>query len=84
MISDTYPNYIFIRICISLLQLIAPLSTGYIIFLAICKIYNGQTFLCFFKPTWLQAGLFVYALLEAGFYLGVYLPRRRRMQAVSA
>ena|SRR5712675_2035184 len=70
MIGTTRPEYVFIRISIFALRLIAPLS---ILYLAVS--YNAKTFL--WSPF-----LGVYALIEAVFYLLVYLPRSYYLQRV--
>ena len=71
MIGRSYPEYIFIRICIFGLRLIAPLSIAYVV----ASWYSGN---------WLfHTYLGYYALLEAAFYLCVYLPRSWHLQKVS-
>ena len=71
MIGNSWPEYIFIRISITTLRLIAPLS---IIYLAAS--YHVAPFLWF-------PFLGLYALVEAAFYLFVYLPRSFYLQQVS-
>jgi hypothetical protein len=71
MIGHSWPEYVFIRIAILALRLIAPLS---IIYLAAC--YHAAAFL--WSPV-----LGVYALVEAAFFLFVYLPRSFYLQQVS-
>ena len=70
MIGNSRPEYVFIRISIIGLRLIAPLS---IIYLAAS--YYAAAFLC-------SPFLGVYALIEAAFYLFVYLPRSFYLQRV--
>ena len=70
MIGQSWPEYIFIRISIPALRLIAPSS---IVYLA-ASFYHG-TFL--WSPI-----LGIYTLTEATFFLFVYLPRRFSMQRV--
>ena len=72
MIGQTGPEYVFIRIAIFALRLIAPLS---IIYLAVS--YRAAAFL--WSPF-----LGVYAVVEAVFLLFVYLPRSFYLQQVSA
>ena len=70
MIGHSIPEYIFIRISIVCLRLIAPLSIIYLI-------------ACYYRREWiLSSWLAVYAFVEAVFYLFVYLPRSRFMQKV--
>ena len=71
MIGNSWPEYVIIRISIIGLRLIAPLS---IIYLAAS--YNAAAF--FWSPF-----LGAYALVEAAFYLFVYLPRSFHLQQVS-
>jgi len=71
MIGNSWPEYAFIRISILALRLIAPLS---IIYLAAS--YHAAAFL--WSPF-----LGAYALVEAAFYLFVYLPRSFYLQHVS-
>ncbi|PCH37667.1 hypothetical protein WOLCODRAFT_142188 [Wolfiporia cocos MD-104 SS10] len=71
MIGNSLPEYIFIRICISGIRLIAPLSILY----TLASLNYG--FLLYNK--WLG----IYAIVEAAFYLLVYLPRCRRLQEVA-
>ena len=71
MIGNSWPEYVIIRISIIGLRLIAPLS---IIYLAAS--YNAAAFL--WSPF-----LGAYALVEAAFYLFVYLPRSFHLQQVS-
>lgn len=70
MIGHSIPEYVFIRVSITILRLIAPLS---IIYLAGCY-YTQQWIL----SPWLSA----YAAVEATFYLLIYLPRSMFMQKV--
>ena len=70
MIGQTWPEYVFIRLSIFGLRLVAPLSIVYL-----AASWSVGTF--FWSP------LFgVYALIEALFYLLVYLPRQYRFQRV--
>ena len=71
MIGRSVPEYIFIRLCIIGLRLVAPLSIVYLGF----SYYRGH-FL------W-SAFLGAYAVAEAAFYLLVFLPRNRLLQKVS-
>ncbi|KAI0771077.1 Alpha/Beta hydrolase protein [Trametes elegans] len=68
MIGDSFPEYVFIRLSILGLRLIAPLSIVYTCF----SWYYGH-FLC---SPWLGW----YAVAEAAFYLLVFLPRSRLLQ----
>jgi len=70
MIGRSWPAYVFIRIAILAIRLIAPLS---IIYLAAS--YHANAFL--WSPF-----LGVYAIVEAAFYLLVYLPRSFYLQQV--
>lgn len=70
MIGNSWLDYVLIRISILALRLIAPLS---IIYLAAS--YYTSTFL--WSPL-----LGAYALVEAAFYLFVYLPRSFYLQQV--
>ena len=70
MIGTTLAELVFIRIAITLLRLVAPLS---LIYLA-AECYGGTLY---FPP------LTLYALLEVTFFALVYLPRKRRLQKVS-
>lgn len=70
MIGQSWPAYVFIRIAILAFRLIAPLS---IIYLAAS--YHVNAFL--WSPF-----LGVYAIIEAAFYLLVYLPRSFYLQRV--
>ncbi|KZT69895.1 hypothetical protein DAEQUDRAFT_726218 [Daedalea quercina L-15889] len=70
MISNSFPEYIFIRICITGLRLIAPLSFLY----ALISWWKGH----FLYSRWLGW----YALAEGCFYLFVYLPRSFWLQKV--
>ncbi|KAI0245885.1 hypothetical protein BJV78DRAFT_1259315 [Lactifluus subvellereus] len=68
MIRHSWPEYVFIRVAILALRLVAPLS---IIYLA-ASYYAG---------TFLWSPIFgVYTLIEAAFFFFVYLPRRSYMQ----
>ncbi|KAF8259394.1 Alpha/Beta hydrolase protein [Lactarius quietus] len=68
MIGQTWPEYIFIRASIFGLRLVAPLSIVYL-----AASWRAHTFL--WSPV-----LGVYALIEAPFFLLVYLPRQYRLQ----
>jgi hypothetical protein len=70
MIGQTWPEYVLIRISILALRLIAPLSIVYL-----AASYYHDTFL--WSPI-----LGIYTLIEAAFFLFVYLPRRFSMQRV--
>jgi hypothetical protein len=70
MIGQTWPKYVFIRLSIFGLRLVAPLL---ILYLAVS--WSASTFL------WLPL-LGVYALIEALFFLLVYLPRNYSLQRV--
>ncbi|KAH8995412.1 hypothetical protein EDB92DRAFT_1934048 [Lactarius akahatsu] len=68
MIGHSWPEYVFIRLSVSALRLVAPLSIVYL-----AASWRAGTFL--WSP------LFgVYALIETPFFLLVYLPRRSRLQ----
>jgi hypothetical protein len=71
MIGNSWPEYVFIRFSIIALRLIAPLSIIYLV-----ASYHAAAFL--WSPF-----LGAYALLEAAFYLFVYLPRSFYLQQVS-
>jgi hypothetical protein len=71
MIGNSWPEYVLIRISLLALRLIAPLS---IIYLALS--FHASAFL--WSPF-----LGVYAIVEAAFYLFVYLPRSFYLQRVS-
>ncbi|KAF8470419.1 hypothetical protein DFH94DRAFT_637653 [Russula ochroleuca] len=68
MIGHSRPEYVFIRIAILALRLIAPLSIFYLV-----VSYRAAAFL--WSPF-----LGVYAVVEAAFFLNVYLPRRFYLQ----
>ncbi|KAH9917611.1 Alpha/Beta hydrolase protein [Fomitopsis serialis] len=68
MIGNSVPEYIFIRTCIAGLRLVAPLSFVYTL-----ASWREGRFLC---SPWVGA----YALVEACFYLFVYLPRSFLLQ----
>jgi hypothetical protein len=70
MIGHSRPEYVFIRIAILALRLIAPLSIFYLV-----VSYRAAAFL--WSPF-----LGVYAVVEAAFFLNVYLPRRFYLQQV--
>lgn len=68
MIGQTWPEYVFIRLSIFVLRLVAPLSTVYL-----AASWSAGTFL--WSP------LFgVYALIETLFFILVYLPRHTSFQ----
>lgn len=71
MIGHSLPEYVFIRLCILGLRLIAPLS---LVYLAVS--WYANRWLC---SKWLG----YYALAESVLYLCVYLPRSWYMQEVS-
>jgi hypothetical protein len=70
MIGKTKKEYVFIRISIALLRLIAPASVVYLL----VSIYQRKWFI----SPWFA----VYPIAEASFYLLVYLPRRALLQKV--
>jgi hypothetical protein len=70
MIGTTLAELVFIRIAITLLRLVVPLS---LIYLA-AECWRGT--LNFASP------LTLYALSELAFFALVYLPRRRHLQKV--
>jgi hypothetical protein len=70
MIGHSWPEYVFIRIAILALRLIAPLSIVYL-----AASYRASAFL--WSPC-----IGVYALVEAAFFLFVYLPRSFHLQQV--
>lgn len=74
MIKNSLLDYLAIRLGISLLRLIAPLSVLY----TPCGFLN-----LFGLPALYNAPLTVYTAAEAAFCLFIYFPRRRRLQAVS-
>ncbi|KDR69254.1 hypothetical protein GALMADRAFT_145649 [Galerina marginata CBS 339.88] len=69
MITNTFLDYVTIRVSISALRLVAPASITYLL---CCSII---------KPGWWYASIGVFAAAEAAFYLVVYLTRTRRLQA---
>jgi hypothetical protein len=70
MIGDNWPAYVFIRIAILAFRLIAPLSITYLV-----ASYHAGAFL--WSPF-----VGVYAIVEAVFFLFVYLPRSFYLQQV--
>jgi hypothetical protein len=70
MIGRTWSEYVFIRLSIFGLRLVAPLSITYL-----AASWSAGTFL--WSPI-----VGAYALIEAPFFLLVYLPRQRRLQRV--
>jgi hypothetical protein len=70
MIGQSWPEYVFIRLSITGLRLVAPLSIIYL-----SASWSVGTFL--WSPF-----LGAYALIEAPFFLLVYLPRYYRLQRV--
>src|ERR1700722_1172662 len=72
MIGKTRKEYVFIRLSISALRLIAP---GSIAYLAACLYYSRFII----SPWWLG----IYPIAEASFFLLVYLPRYAYLQKVS-
>ncbi|KAH9941213.1 uncharacterized protein BXZ73DRAFT_88379 [Epithele typhae] len=76
MIGTSFPEYVFIRLAILSLRSIAPLS---FLYLGASAYYR--------KPAWSNAfgwALGAYACVEAGFYLFVFLPRKRLVQKAAA
>lgn len=71
MIGNSIPEYIFIRVCILCLRLVAPLGITY----TFASWHAGR----FLFSRWIG----FYAIAEASFYLFVYLPRSRWLQQVS-
>ena len=71
MIGDNWPAYVFIRIAILAFRLIAPLSITYL-----AASYRAGSFL--WSPF-----VGVYAIVEAVFFLFVYVPRSFYLQEVS-
>ena len=69
MIGSSIWDYIFIRTCIVLLDLVAPLSTLYSLARLLVRL-----------PIRLPGILEVWVVLEAAFYFVVYLPRRAYLQ----
>ncbi|KAF9460635.1 hypothetical protein BDZ94DRAFT_887447 [Collybia nuda] len=69
MIGNSFLEYVFIRICIAGLRLVAPTS---ILYLGISA-WNES----FPISKWLG----LVAIAETGFYLAVYLPRKKGLQA---
>lgn len=70
MIGTSLQEYVFIRISILVLRLVAPSSIAYL-----CVSWYTHDWLC---SRWLG----YYALSEVIFYFGVYLPRSRLLQLV--
>lgn len=73
MLGRSIPEYIFIRICVSCLRAITPLSIIYTTYCLGLQIW-GHSFY--------STHLAIYAGLEASFYFLVYLPRYQRLQEV--
>ncbi|TFK72698.1 hypothetical protein BDN72DRAFT_293540 [Pluteus cervinus] len=71
MIGNSRFEYVFIIASIAALRLIAPAS---IVYLILCGWYRQQV------SVWLT----VYAVVEAGFFVFVYLPRKHRLQVPPA
>ena len=72
MIGKSIQDYIQIRAAILGFRVVAPIS---LIYLA-ASVAQGKLF----GSTWLA----LYAMVEAAFYLVVYVPRQRRMQKVNS
>jgi hypothetical protein len=70
MIGDSWTTYVFIRVAILAFRLIAPLSITYL-----AASYRAGAFLC-------SPFVGVYAVVEAAFFLFVYLPRSFYLQQV--
>ena len=70
MIGHSFPEYVFIRVSIFALRLVAPLSI-------ICLFASWYRAECVYSQ-WLG----YYAVIEVAFYLGVYLPRSYLLQQV--
>lgn len=70
MIGDSVSDYILIRVAISALRLVAPLSLLHVV----ASSYLGHALLSKY--------LLPYTLIESIFFLGVYLPRKWSMQTV--
>ncbi|KAI0748754.1 hypothetical protein C8Q80DRAFT_756848 [Daedaleopsis nitida] len=68
MIGRSLPEYVFIRLCILGLRLIAPASIVYILL----SCYHGKLLV--------SELLGYYAAAEAFFYLCIFLPRSRHLQ----
>ena len=73
MIGTSTKDYIFIRACIFLLHWIAPISVVYCLVTFIFKISHYRTF-------WV---LETFIVAETAFYLFLYLPRARYLQAAA-
>ncbi len=71
MIGHSIPEYIFIRICIWALRIVAPISIAYVA----SSWYTGSRI----YSRWIG----YYALIESCFYFLVYLPRSKILQEVS-
>lgn len=69
MIGASFPNYVFIRLCITILHWIAPLSVLYCL-----------TSLIYPAPFPVSRMLQVWTTLETAFYVFVYHPRRHYLQ----
>ena len=76
MIGKSIPEYIFIRTAIAALRLIAPLS---VLCVAWMLLVPAPTHIDP-KLALLYSCLFIYASLEAVFFVCVYLPRRYHLQ----
>lgn len=72
MIGHSLPELVFIRTCILGLRLIAPLSIAHVA----ASLWRGH----WIVSRWLG----YYAIVEAVFYLCVYMPRSRHLQKVSS
>ena len=70
MIGTSVPQYIFIRVCIFALRLVTPLS-----------IFNVSFSLAEHPATAWRRFLLTWSIIEAAFWLLVYIPRKRALQA---
>lgn len=73
MIGKSIPEYLFIRTAITALQLIAPLSVLYIVWILLLLPYDKTR-------TPVYSSLLIYAFIELAFFTCVYLPRRYHLQ----
>lgn len=78
MLGKSLPEYIFIKVAIAALRLIAPLS---VLWVAWSLLVPAPAHL---DPKWalLSTCSLTYASLEAAFFVCIYLPRRYHLQKV--
>jgi hypothetical protein len=76
MIGTSIQEYIFIRACIFILHLIAPLSVLYCILISYLQLFDPP-------PPRVPWILSAWIVAEAAFYLFIYLPRRYYLQSAA-